>query len=69
VVAGWRKEQEDKLRARRGGAPHAMSDAQIGQFVQYYERLTRFMLREMPARADAVVRLAADRKPLSLDLR
>jgi len=61
VVAGWRAEQEAKLRARTGGG---MDEAQIARFVTHYERLTRWILQEMPARADLVFRLAQDRMPL-----
>jgi D-glycerate 3-kinase len=39
-----------------------MTDAQIDRFIQYYERLTRFILTEMPSRADAVVALDANRR-------
>ncbi len=69
VVANWRKEQEAKLRARVGAASGVMTDDQIDRFVQYYERLTRFILTEMPARADAVVTLNASRHPLALEIR
>ena len=69
VVAGWRKEQEAKLRAKTGAASGVMTDAQIDRFVQFYERLTRFMLVEMPARADALVTLDRDRHPLDLEIR
>ena len=68
VVAGWRKEQEAKLRARVDASSHVMSDDQIDRFVQFYERLTRFMLAEMPSRADAVVRLGENREPLEMDI-
>lgn len=68
VVAGWRKEQEAKLRARAGATSGIMSDEQIDRFVQFYERLTRFMLAEMPSRADAVVQLGPHREPLELDI-
>lgn len=68
VVAGWRKEQEAKLRARTGAASGVMSDDQIDRFVQFYERLTRFLLAEMPSRADAVVQLGPHREPLELDI-
>jgi D-glycerate 3-kinase len=61
VVRGWRSEQEAKLRAKSGGG---MSDAEIGQFIQHYERLTRWILEEMPGRADWVVKLNPDRTPL-----
>jgi D-glycerate 3-kinase len=68
VVAGWRKEQEAKLRARTDGSSHVMSDHEIDRFVQFYERLTRFMLAEMPLRADALVRLGENRQPLEMDI-
>lgn len=68
VVAGWRKEQEAKLRARTDGSSHVMSDQEIDRFVQFYERLTRFMLTEMPSRVDALVRLDEKREPLEMDI-
>lgn len=60
VVAGWRAEQEAKLRARGGGG---MDEAEIARFVSHYERLTRWILAEMPQRADWVITLDADRQP------
>ena len=69
VVARWRKEQEHKLRARVGDAANVMTDAQIDRFVQYYERLTRFILAEMPSRADAVVTLDPNRHVSGFELR
>jgi D-glycerate 3-kinase len=69
VVAGWRKEQEAKLRAKAGTGSGVMTDAQIDHFVQFYERLTRFMLVEMPSRADALVTLDKERHPLALEFR
>lgn len=62
VVQAWRTEQERKLIARSGAG---MTDPEIAAFIQHYERLTRWILAEMPARADWVVRLAADRTPLA----
>jgi D-glycerate 3-kinase len=58
VVAGWRAEQEAKLRARTG---RGMDEAEIARFVAHYERLTRWILQEMPPRADLVFPLRADR--------
>jgi D-glycerate 3-kinase len=46
-----------------------MTDAQIDRFVQYYERLTRFILAEMPSRADAVVTLDPNRHVTGFELR
>lgn len=68
VVAGWRKEQEEKLRQKNGGG-EAMSDAEIDRFVQFYERLTRFMLTDMPDRSDALMRLGPKREILEFDIR
>ncbi|MBN8813422.1 MAG: kinase [Sphingomonas sp.] len=56
VVADWRIEQEH---AARG----PMSDAEVRRFVQYYERLTRHMLRHGHAWADLTLHLDADRRP------
>jgi D-glycerate 3-kinase len=39
-----------------------MSDEEVAVFVQHYERLSRHIAREMPARADLVVALDADRR-------
>ena len=61
VVRGWRTEQEAKLRERTGGG---MSDGEVGRFIQHYERITRWILKEMPERADWIVPLDRDRKPL-----
>ena len=62
VVQRWRQQQEEELRTRAGPAASAiMSDAQIARFVQHYERLTRHILQEMPARADMVVALDEQR--------
>lgn len=60
VVAEWRLEQEHKLRTRTGAG---MSDAEVLRFVSHYERLTRWIQSEMPARADWVITLDAQRAP------
>lgn len=58
VVCGWRAEQEQALRrAAPPGAAMGMDDAAIARFVQHYERITRHILAEMPARADLVLSL------------
>lgn len=61
VVAGWRAEQEAKLRARTGGG---MAPEALDRFVAHYERLTRWILAEAPSRADLVFPLDAERRPL-----
>jgi D-glycerate 3-kinase len=60
AVAGWRAEQEAKLRARTGAG---MTEAELARFVAHYERLTRWILAEMPGRADWVITLDKDRTP------
>lgn len=61
TVLAWRREQEDALRVARPG-PAVMDDAAVARFVAHYERLTRHILAEMPARADLVVPLTASRR-------
>jgi D-glycerate 3-kinase len=55
----WRREQEAELLAAHteafGGA--VMDDRRLRRFMMHYERLTRFMLDEMPGRADRVLHL------------
>lgn len=69
VVRGWRLEQEEALgrRLAAAGADRSglMDAAAIDRFVQHYERLTRAILAEMPGRADLVIPLDADRRPLA----
>lgn len=58
-VLAWRTVQEHKLRDRlvAEGQPlgRVMSDTQLTRFIAHYERLTRHILQEMPARADTVI--------------
>jgi D-glycerate 3-kinase len=65
VVLAWRTQQEHKLRerlAREGGdASRVMSDAQIARFISHYERITRSILAQMPARADHLIALDSER--------
>jgi D-glycerate 3-kinase len=66
IVFRWRKEQEDALRraeaVRGGDLSRVMNDRELERFVGHYERLTRHILAEMPARADVVIRLDAERR-------
>lgn len=64
VVAQWREQQEAELRQRGGAA--VMNPAQVSRFIQHYERLTRWILEEMPIRADLTVQLGESREVLSL---
>jgi D-glycerate 3-kinase len=64
VVLGWREQQEHALIAR-GGA--GQTDAELAAFIQYYERLTRWLAAEMPARADVTARLDDGRSVVALE--
>jgi D-glycerate 3-kinase len=59
VVAQWREQQEADLRRQASGA---MTPAQVARFIQHYERLTRWMLADMPDRADLTLRLDVERR-------
>ena len=63
IVRTWRLEQEEALRRSLSpqGAAGLMDEAGVDLFVLHYERITRAILAEMPARADLVVRLDAQR--------
>ncbi len=65
VVARWRGESEAELAAAEPGI-RAMDEAGIARFVSFYERITRYILASMPARADLTVRLDPARRVLSL---
>ncbi len=71
VVARWREQQEAALRATAKSSgeegSRIMSPAQVQRFIQHYERLTRHIMSEMPARADLVARLGDQRLLLALD--
>lgn len=68
VVYRWRLEQESELRRKvmeeGRDASRLMTDAELVRFISHYERLTRHILSEMPARADIVVRLDAERRKM-----
>lgn len=66
IVRDWRTQQEHGLRHRlrregRAGV-RVMSDAEVARFIQFYERLTRHILKEMPGRADLTLWLDAGRR-------
>lgn len=69
-VHAWRSLQERKLAARlaaEGRTGEIMDDAALRRFIMHYERLTRWILQEMPQRADVVVRLGSDHEITGVD--
>lgn len=63
VVPHWRWQQEQTLQAQHPDRK-AMSHAQVMRFVQFFERVSRQAMKTLPAIADQVIRLDADRQPL-----
>ncbi|MBT8044335.1 MAG: hypothetical protein KJO79_05235 [Verrucomicrobiae bacterium] len=61
-VYQWRSTQEEKLRARTDMTQNhsVMNEEQIKRFIMHYERLTRWMFKEMPERADCLLELNHD---------
>ena len=53
-VYKWRLIQEKKLRITSKGNK-TMTDKEINNFVMYYERLTKHMLKTLPRLADTVI--------------
>ncbi len=53
-VYKWRLLQEKKLRIT-GKGKKTMSDEQISNFIMFYERLTKYMLKILPSSADTVI--------------
>lgn len=70
AVYRWRLEQEHKLRDRCGGDGSAiMSDQQVAEFIQLFERITRSNLKFLPLLADAIIELGDDHQAIALDFR
>jgi D-glycerate 3-kinase len=55
-VYKWRLLQEKKLRAKSKGNK-IMSDKQVKNFIMYYERLTKNMLKILPKKANTVINI------------
>lgn len=63
VVPGWRWEQECALARADTSSAGGMSRARLERFVQHFERISRELLRTLPARADAIAALDRARAP------
>ncbi|MCP4125597.1 MAG: hypothetical protein GY753_00875, partial [Gammaproteobacteria bacterium] len=60
----WRELQEQKLQQQHGR--RGMSKAEIQRFIMHYERLTRWMLQDMPQRADILLPVGEDHAPTDI---
>ena len=70
TVFNWRLEQEQKMITRLAEQNEAdtsgvMSEAQIGEFIAHYQRITEFSLEEMPSRANYLFQLDSHRQIMS----
>jgi len=65
-VDGWEAVRANRARQERklGAGPAVMDEAALDRFLMHYERLTRWQLEEMPARADAVIAIGGDQRPI-----
>ncbi len=63
AVRAHRLLQERKLGARNPAGHAVMDEAALDRFLAHYQRLTEWMLGEMPARADIVVEIGRDQRP------
>ena len=56
--------QEQKLAASNPEGAAIMVDATLDRFLMHYERLTRWMLEEIPGRAGVVIPIGPDQQPV-----
>jgi D-glycerate 3-kinase len=63
AVRAKRLLQEQKLAAKNPDGLAIMNEPALDRFLMHYERLTRWMLEEMPARADMLIEIGADQRP------
>ena len=63
-VYEWRTLQEQKLRMTTAGQTNLriMDDEALRRFISHYERLTRWMLKDMPARVDMLFKVNDDHR-------
>ncbi len=65
-ILKWRMEQEDKLRLQcasfaDGTKHHFMSEGELRDFIAHFERLTRWMLKDMPSFSEIILDFNQDR--------
>ena len=61
-VLKWRLKQEKELRIKTRNESAGMTDDEVEEFVQYFERLTRYLLQILPVTADATLFLNNDQQ-------
>ena len=66
AIRAHRLLQEQKLARRNPDGAALMDEAALDRFVMHYERLTHWMLEEMPTRADLVIPIGPDQRPTTM---
>lgn len=56
-VYKWRLQQEQKLRQYAPASSHIMSDSQIEEFIQYFQRLTLHAIDTLPQQCDWLLKV------------
>ena len=69
VVHRWRLQQEADNAAAAPDGAHVMDPPALERFIAHYERLTRHALRVLPDRADVLIELDPERRPLAVRFR
>ncbi len=65
-VFRWRLEQEQKLAAATAGSQRLMDEEALRRFIQFFERLTRQCLEDLPDRVDFLYTLDGERNVVDL---
>ena len=69
AILNWRTEQEHRLRESAAeDADAVMSDAEVADFIQYYERVTLNNFKVLPTLADATITIDLDHQAVSLNV-
>ncbi len=69
TVYQWRLEQEHKLaKSARGERSGIMSDEEVANFVQHYQRITEHALHTLPSQCDTVFMLDNNRNIIQQDV-
>ncbi len=67
-VRQWRWQQEQSLQALNP-TRSAMTQAQVEEFILYFQRVSQLVLEQVPARADWIIELDAQRRVVRSQLR
>ena len=68
-VLEWRTLQETKLQQCLADSAQTMSKGEIKRFIQYFERITRHSLTEMPGRADVALEINSSHQISAVNIR